>query len=258
MEIRAKDILCSVTDMGLNEIHYQEYQLSTKLNSTNIFAQVHSSYNQFLSQFAIDPGGILGVSLALAGAVDPARLLWMNPPRIKGISRIDFNGLYRQFPDFAPLFIEHDIHAQAASVLHSKRWEKENSVFIHVGRGIAISVNFDGILPGHRGFAGEIGQIPYPCNKYGAIFPDRGTNNLETYISTKGILRFIEKQYGKKISGIEDIDKTITSDPAMHAFIADPLVFLCIIVANLFDPKTIIIGGPALEPFYDFVMSLKV
>ena len=80
---------------------------------------------------------------------------------VQNSDHFDFSTVFKLLPNIKYHHIEHDIHAQASSVLRSKKWNDKNYVFIHLGKGVSLSIFNNGIFLGHRGFAGEIGFIPY-------------------------------------------------------------------------------------------------
>ena len=135
----------------------------------------------------------MGISFAVAGGVDVKNLKWVYTPRIRGINNLNFRELIRILPEINYLHVEHDIHAQAASVINARSWDDDNYVFLHIGRGISMSIYNNGLFLGHRGFSGEIGHIPVPTCEVDEA------KNVESAISVKGILDFINKHYLKVI-----------------------------------------------------------
>ena len=112
-----------------------------------------------------------------------------------------------------------------------------------------------GILYGHRGFAGEIGHLPYSDMEEELICSCGNTNCFETVLSSERIIKYINDNFGIKAQSLnEDIDEAIMRE-VMHNYILPPLVFMSTIVSNIFDPRRIIIGGSAIEPFYKFLIN---
>ncbi len=249
MEIRANDILCSIINFGKQEIFREVYTTKGSLNADNLSQNVSKAFISTLLESSVKPEHIIGISFAVAGGVDVKNLKWVFTPRIKGINNLDFRQLVKILPGIDYLNVEHDIHAQATSVIHSRAWDDDNYVFLHIGRGISMSIYSNGVFTGSRGFSGEIGHIPLrSCNV------DK-EKNIETAISVKGILNFINERFNSKLKNLSEIPSEIRNNEAVLEHIIEVLEYVLIVATNIIDPKTIIVGGPSLEPFYEGIQS---
>ncbi|MCK5277149.1 MAG: ROK family protein, partial [Cyclobacteriaceae bacterium] len=236
------EILCSIATLGKEEIFRKTYPLKDALSADNIHESLTATYVSSLIDAKIKSESILGISVALAGGVDTKNSILANSPRIPGIDHFDFNTVFKLLPNIKYHYIEHDIHAQASSVLHSKKWNDRNYVFVHLGKGVSLSIFNNGLFLGHRGFAGEIGFIPYEYQ--GSSSQNR---IVESAISKKGIVDFVNKNFGQNINSMPEITQDILESDKYIQHLYDVLKFILIVITNILDPETIIIGGPSIE-----------
>lgn len=242
MEPRADEILCSIATLGKDEIFRKTYPLEDPLSAANIHESLTATYVSSLIDAKIKSESILGISVALAGGVDTKNSILANSPRIPGIDHFDFNTVFKLLPNIKYHYIEHDIHAQASSVLHSKKWNDRNYVFVHLGKGVSLSIFNNGLFLGHRGFAGEIGFIPYEYQ--GSSSENR---IVESAISKKGIVDFVNKNFEQNINSMPEIKRDILESEKYIRHLYEVLKFILIVITNILDPETIIIGGPSIE-----------
>jgi len=112
-----------------------------------------------------------------------------------------------------------------------------------------MSIYNNGLFLGSRGFSGEIGHIPLP-----ACDVDEG-ENIESAISVKGILAFINKHFSLNLTDLSDLTPEIIINEKVIAHITKVLEYVLIVATNIIDPKTIIVGGPSIEPFFDTIRN---
>lgn len=249
MEIRSDEILCSIINLGKKELYRNTFQVSEQIKTTNITAMVSSAFMNSLVELGVKSDVIIGLSIALAGGVDVKNKKWLSSPRIKSINKFSFNTLFNNLPRVPYTFIEHDIHAQASSVIQANDWKDNNYAFLHFGRGISMSIYDNGLFLGSRGFAGEIGHIPCPNFNIN----NKSVKTIESILSTHGILSIINEKHQTSYTKLDDLPNEIIEDSSLHEIIYKTLEFAIIVTVNIIDPQTIIIGGSSIEPFYDFL-----
>ncbi len=245
MEIREDEILCSIMNWGEGEISRNSYPNQMSINHSNIAGMVSSAYINSLVQAGIKPDSVIGLSLALAGGIDIINKRWLFAPRIKSIKNYNFNQLFNILPAIPYTFIEHDIHAQASSVIRQQKWNDSNYVFLHIGSGISMSIFDNGLFLGTRGFSGEIGHIPYTFSDQVGEF-----QSVESAISMKGLVEFVNKSYGAGIKSINELPNELREDELLFKYVYTAIKYILVVTTNILDPNTIIIGGSVLEPFY--------
>ena len=255
MEINRSSIKCSLATLGNEYLGSYTTDFNQSISSENISKKIIEVFLACQEQLKLAPENIACISFSLPGAVDVDNNIWLYSPGIPEINGIKFNDLDKTGILPKCIFIQHDIHAQADSVIPSlELWEKDY-VFVHVGQGIAMSANMEGILYGHRGFAGELGHIPYPVNDKDLLCICGNRNCLETILSVPQILIYLNKNYSVNVKALSEITDLEIIRKVTYDYILPPLVFMSTIVSNIFDPRRIIIGGSVIEPFYKFLIT---
>jgi predicted NBD/HSP70 family sugar kinase len=244
IEIRKDGILCSIINWGKNEIYRHTFPVNETINQSNLAGHVTSAYVHSLVEAGAKSDSIIGMSIALAGSIDIENNKWLYTPRIKSINNYNFNLLFKSLPNISYKFLEHDIHAQASSVIKQRNWDDKEYIFIHIGRGISMSIYNNEVYLGDRGYAGEIGHIPYISSS-----DENEFYSVESAISITGIINFIEKEFGKKINSLEELPEDLLKKESLRNHVFNAIKFILIVTTNILDPNTIIIGGPVLEQF---------
>jgi predicted NBD/HSP70 family sugar kinase len=256
MEVKAKSVVCSLVNLGMKEIYRKEYKLREKLTNQNAYRQISSVYVGFLVDSGIKSDAILGLSLSLTGAVDPSTKKLIFSSRYDSLKDMDFSQLKEALPGIQYFSVEHDINGQSASVINKNRWKEENYAFVHCGEGVGMAFYNRGIYTGARGFAGEIGHLPYHGQVEPRICPCGKKNCFEAYLSDNGIKELIRDITGVKLQCTEELDNSVVSDPELCNIIGDAVSQMLILISNIMDPGLIIIGGTAINPFIPGIKSL--
>ena len=203
MELKARSIDCSLVNLGGIELNRKEYSLPDKPTNENIFKQISAVYINFLVDSGIKPNTLLGLSISLTGAVDPLKKRLIFSPRYDSLEEMDFSMLQELLPQIEYFSVDHDINAQSSSVMDKNGWKESNYAFVHCGEGVGMGFYNKEIYTGSRGFAGEIGHVPYPGLKGNRKCPCGKMNCYETVLSNKGIKDLI-----REITGIERYGNT--------------------------------------------------
>jgi len=249
MEIKANSILCSLTNFGAEEIHSKKFDFKKTFTQENIFQVILSTFNEFLDKFKIDKKDVAGLLLSLTGAVDPDNNRLIYSPRYTDIADIDFNRFREFIPSIKYFSIEHDIHAQASSVVQKNGWTETNFALLHFGEGVGMTIFNDGFYNGAKGFAGEIGHINHQIKEINKTCTCGRKNCYETILSTSGITELINEICDSKIESVNEITELATTNIQLIDLITNAMVDLIITVSNILNPKAIYIGGEAIEPF---------
>lgn len=249
MELKARSIDCSLVNLGGTELNRKEYSLPDKPTNENIFRQISTVYINFLVDSGVKPHALLGLSLSLTGAVDPVKKRLIFSPRYDSLKEMDFSMLQDLLPHIEYFCVDHDINAQSSSVMDKNGWKEANYAFVHCGEGVGMGFYNKEIYTGSRGFAGEIGHVPYHGLKENRICPCGKMNCYETVLSNKGIKDLILEIYGIVPVSMGDLDKSVLTDPILNGIIADAISEMLILISNMLDPGLIVIGGEAIDPF---------
>jgi predicted NBD/HSP70 family sugar kinase len=57
------------------------------------------------------------------------------------------------------------------------------------------------------------------------------------------------------LTNLSDLTPEIINNEKVITHITKALEYVLIVITNIIDPKTIIVGGPSLEPFYDIIRN---
>ena len=255
MELDNHRITSSIASLGNELVGSRTTELEQPLSSRNISNCIDQSFMECLEEIGVVPEDVFGISFSIPGAVDVERGIWKYCERVPGIHDVDINTFTKLKPIPAYLYIQHNIHAHAYSVIPPEEIEQGNYVFLHVGNGMAMSANMGGILYGHRGFAGEIGHVPYPDSPQSVTCLCGKQNCLEAILNTNSILNYIAEMHGLREASLDAVEDEKILDQVAHDYILGPLVYASTIISNIFDPRRIIIEGEVLDPFRPFLKS---
>jgi len=255
MEIDTTRISSSVTTLGNESLGSYLTEFSENMSSTNIAGNVTKAFLQCREQLSLEPKNIYCISFSIPGAVDVGRKIWQYCERVPDIKDVAFNEFRKMDVLPGKIYLQHNIHAHAYSVIPVEEIDKKDYVFIHVGQGMAMSANIGGILYGHRGFAGEIGHIPYPYLDRPVDCLCGKQNCLEAILNTNRILEYIRRNFGHQACSLSELkDQELLREVALH-YILDPLVYVATIISNIFDPNRLIVEGSVLEPFRPYLQN---
>ena len=255
MEVDRQDIKCCLATLNNDPIGFFTYRFSAEINASNLVKIISDAFIECCRQHGIGPENINSISFSLPGAIDVHNKIWMYSTRIPEIDSVNFNLLEGNSMLPQNLYIQHDIHAQANSVIPEQELKDGDYVFIHVGDGIGMSANMGGILRGSRGFAGEIGHIPYPQVQKNLLCICGNENCIETILNSDRILAFINGKFSTKVTSLDQVSDPEIMRTTVSEYILPPLVYVSTIISNIFDPRRIIIGGFLLEPFYRYLIG---
>lgn len=253
IEIKKDEIGITLTDLSKNIIAESLIQQDKEINNDNILKFISDCFREFLSDNDLTISSIIGLSVSLTGGVDKKNMRWLFTPRSNKIKDVDLKQLHNYLPELGYITIEHDTDAQASSIVEQNSWQENNYVFAHFGEGVGISIFNHETVRGYRGFAGELGHIPYPDSSDNRICSCGKINCIETFLSQKSILTYINNQFGENYKQLQDIEKTILQDKTLLKYITDVLVFSLVIAINTIDPKSLLLGGNSIDPFIPYI-----
>ena len=178
------------------------------------------------------PGGrMLGIGLAMPGPFDVDSMSFVGPTTLEGWKGVPVREELARLTGL-PAFIEVDLAAAALGErLYGAGRDLREFYYLYFGVGLGGCLVHEGApLRGAFGNAGEIGHLPLVPDGEACPCGNRGC--LERYLSLEAL---------ERRSASIGLDGWIAE--------AAPLLRAAIVtIENLFDPETIIIGGPAEEP----------
>jgi predicted NBD/HSP70 family sugar kinase len=173
-------------------------------------------------------GRLLGVGLAMPGPFDVESMSFVGPTTLEGWKGIPVRKRLARLTGL-PTFVEVDMAAAAlCERLYGAGRTLREFYYLYFGVGLGGCFVHEGApLRGAYGNAGEIGHLPLVLNGEACPCGNRGC--LERYLSLEAL---------ERRSASIGLDGWI-------AEVAPLLRAALVTIENLFDPETIVIGGPA-------------
>lgn len=208
---------------------------------------------ELASQSGLDGKPVLGAGIVMPG---PFRADYFpaGPTELPGWGETDAVALFEEVLAM-PCLVENDAVAAAVGErLHGRAGNLKDFAFLHFGVGLGLGLVLDGQpYTGHRGNAGEIGHFLVEPGGRPCSCGERGC--LEQYVSFQA-LREDMRRLGKELGPEAEIDPTRDAAVAEWCRQASrrlrPVVMM---LENVFDPETVVIGGSAPARLLDAICA---
>jgi predicted NBD/HSP70 family sugar kinase len=246
----------SIVELSGNCIFQDFITHNEHLSEGNAQTRLEKTCADCMKKSKLPMDSLGGVGLSLPGAVSPKLLTWAYVPFLPDVQSLKFEPYARVSSRcLAPISIEHDVIAIARAVMRRENWSDRDFAFLNFSEGVGMSAAFNGnFFQGTRGYACEIGHIPVASGKNAR--PCRCGKNgcLETLLSQKGIALTAKERFGIGDGSsferlLECMDEK--SSKKLYEAIIPDLARACVVALNLFDPETLVVGGPALDPWLE-------
>ncbi|MBI1977132.1 MAG: ROK family protein [Candidatus Omnitrophica bacterium] len=228
-----------------------------------LLRQIESSISELLKKHHLSERQLLGIGVAVPGAIDPRREVVLKSPNSRYWEHFPVKTiLVRRF--HVPTFIENDANAAALGEQYFGAGRNlSDFLYITVSTGIGSGIVANGtLIRGTKGTAGEIGHMTLVPNGLLCGCGKRGC--LEAYSSGTAIADYVKRElkngarsrFFKKVK-LSEITGQLVSETARN--IHDPLAiqakhqaadFLGMGLANvinLLNPERIFLGGGVME-----------
>ncbi len=224
--------------------------------------QIQFSISELLSEHGLIERYLIGIGVAVPGAIDPHRQIVLKSPNSKCWENFPIRPmLMRKFR--VPAIVENDANAAALGEQHFGLGRGVNDfLYITVSTGIGSGIVINGrLVRGEAGTAGEIGHMtmvkdgfPCHCGKRGCLEAYSSGTAIGEYVR-QAIKKGARSAYFKKVK-LKDITGQLVSQAAKdgdqlaiqaRAVAADFLGIGLANVINLLNPKRIILGGGVME-----------
>lgn len=232
---------------------------SGRMDIRNAVKRVEAAYAHVMGGAHLPPNRIGRVGLSLPGAVDPESMTWAHAPFSSMKGHAQFERLLKPRPHGhpVPLSVEHDVVSIARAVMKREQWADKDFAFLNFSEGVGMAVAFKGrFFAGSRGYACEIGHVPLSDGKHARPCRCGKTGCIETMLSTGGVALTAKELLGLGDGAsfarlVKEMDGK--SSRRIYAAILPKIVHACVVALNLFAPGTLVLGGPAIEPWLGFL-----
>ena len=202
---------------------------------------------------------LLAVGLAVPGMVDTERGVWLQGLQIPGIEHAEVSNRLSAILS-APILLEDPARCAAALAhLRMGRQAAGNLVLLYLGAGVGAGIILNGELyRGAHGLAGEVGHFIVDPDGQRCACGNQGC--LETVLSVPSILRlFTQRLEEGVISSLQKaLPETISIQNIQEAAqsgdrltlrtlfeLGELLGEACARIIQLYNPQTLLVGGPA-------------
>lgn len=243
-EVRIGEINVVATDVyGGVLVHHQQRGQYQQVSSA--LDDLTSGIKTVLKSQELLKRNVLGVGVGVPGPVDPSQGLVLHAPNL-GWKRIALHTMLLERLQKINLSVDNDANmAVFAEYMFGRFKQSADLLYLYIETGIG-----GGLILGHqlyrgrRGFAGEVGHMTVLPNGAKCSCGNQGC--AETLFSTWVLLDQYKKETGKSISLEQLLHALETGDTIAKKIVQKAGMYLGIFLgslANIFDPKLIIIGG---------------
>ena len=196
----------------------------------------------------IDQNRLWGLGIVLPGPFGSVEEIERDPLAMPAWSRVPFRDMFAEALAL-PVFVGNDATAAAIGEhLHGVARDLRTFFYLYLSEGIGGGLFVEGQpVPGAFGNAGEVGRMHIGLPSNGEAPP-----KLEEIASIDALRRMLLSA-GRRDAAELDHDALFAADPQIfNRWLTDAAQCLRVAVANienLFDPETIVVGGPVAGPY---------
>ena len=250
-------------EVGLNELNavainiYGEVlarvsQNGDYTNATTTISHVAKSVKKLLSEHSLASRSVLGLGVGIPGPVDVARGLVLKVPSLGWENMPFLSLLQKQLPEIPDerIFVDNDANLSVMAVyLFGQHKHAGDLLYVHITTGIGGGLILNHHLyHGQRGFAGEWGHITVVPNGKKCLCGSFGC--AETLFSLDAIQNAIQTGTNERPDLGRILELLEQRHPIVIKIIHKTAIHLGTFLgnlANIFDPKLIILGGRVAE-----------
>ncbi|MEM1273467.1 MAG: ROK family transcriptional regulator [Pseudomonadota bacterium] len=242
LEIRPGTLLSALIDLQ-GQVLFSERRALESAAPDRVIDLAKVVMERAVSNAQADRGRLIGAGVVMPGPFGQTGLSG-RANDLPGWGDIDAAGVLSAGLD-VPVTVENDANAAAiAERVSGVAQGRSTFAYLYFGTGLGLGMVVDGkIYRGARGNAGEIGHIPVP-------FGD-ATIALEDIVSRIALTRTLTDA-GMPSDTIEDLEQAYRMRaPAYEAWLDRARAALghaALVIENLYDPETIVLGGAMPAP----------
>lgn len=199
---------------------------------------------------------IVGIGVAAPGPIDLSTKTILEPPYFNNFSNIKVAERIGADLDL-PIYLENDADARAIAEKYFGIGRKyTNFVHITVMEGIGASIVSGGSHFRNDAYAGEFGHMTIDFNGRPCGCGNRGC--IESYSSIRAIKEIVSSKVGMELTWEDIVDRAKENDIICTEIVKTSIKYLgygLISFINMFQPKSIVIGGRFTELGEDFILG---
>ena len=250
-EINLTEISCVATNID-GEILARESIAGDFSNAASAISSLAKCVKKLRADHALNARTILGLGVGIPGPVDASRGLVLKAPSLGWENMPFLSLLQKQIPEIPEdrIFVDNDANLSVMAVyLFGSHKHDGDLLYVHMTTGIGGGLILDHRLyHGQRGFAGEWGHMTVAPNGQKCLCGSVGC--AETLFSLNAIQSAIETGTGER----PDLQRILELLEQRHPIVvkiihktANHLGTFLGNLANIFDPKLMILGGRVAE-----------
>jgi predicted NBD/HSP70 family sugar kinase len=243
-EVRIGEINVVATDV-YGQVLVQHQQQGNYQQVSSALEDLASGIRTVLKSQELMRRSVLGVGVGVPGPVDPQQGLVLHAPNL-GWKRIALHTMLLERLPQANLCVDNDANmAVFAEYMFGRLKQSSDLMYLYIETGIG-----SGLILGHRlyrgqrGFAGEIGHMTVLPGGSKCSCGNQGC--AETLFSTWVLLEQYKKETGQSVDLPELLRQLEQGNAVAKRILQKAGMYLGIFLgslANVFDPKLIVIGG---------------
>ncbi len=250
-EINLFEISCVAINID-GEILARESLTGDFSNVTSAISSLAKCVKKLQANHALNARTILGLGVGIPGPVDAARGLVLKAPSLGWENMPFLSLLQKQIPQIPEdrIFVDNDANLSVMAVyLFGSHKHDGDLLYVHMTTGIGGGLILDHRLyHGQRGFAGEWGHMTVAPNGQKCLCGSVGC--AETLFSLDAIQSAIETGTGERPDLKRILELLEQRHPIVVKIIHKTAIHLGTFLgnlANIFDPKLMILGGRVAE-----------
>lgn len=193
---------------------------------------------------------LLGMGVGVPGPVDVGRGLLLHAPN-QGWKNVPIQRMIlAQIPDIPRVFVDNDANLAAfAEYMFGAHKHSADLLYLYLNDGIGGGLILEhGLYRGRLGFAGEVGHMNVLPDGAHCSCGSRGC--AETLLSWRSVQATTKRLTGTEMGVLEILEALRNGHQQLRLAIEQTGTYLGIFLgslANIFDPKLLIVGGPIAE-----------
>ena len=250
-EINLTEISCVATNID-GEILARESIAGDFSNAASAISSLAKCVKKLRADHALNARTILGLGVGIPGPVDASRGLVLKAPSLGWENMPFLSLLQKQIPEIPEdrIFVDNDANLSVMAVyLFGSHKHDGDLLYVHMTTGIGGGLILDHRLyHGQRGFAGEWGHMTVAPNGQKCLCGSVGC--AETLFSLNAIQSAIETGTGERPDLQRILELLEQRHPIVVKIIHKTAIHLGTFLgnlANIFDPKLMILGGRVAE-----------